>query len=105
MGIALNAPKRKLWDDRLPAWFEYFTDRCGEEVEDDISEEDLASTRTALHTMVSQEAEKMRAAGTATPNVLLAGSSQGGSVALDAALTFTMHGNDCAVKGVAMLRS
>lgn len=84
----------------MAAWFEYYTSRCGEDLEDDINEAHLQALRAALQTLVEEEAGRLEDAG-GRARVLLVGSSQGGSAALDAALS--LEGPPLA--GVAMLRS
>jgi pimeloyl-ACP methyl ester carboxylesterase len=87
----------------MPAWFEYYTCRCGQPVEDEISSHDLLRIRAQLHELIHAEAAKLDAG---TSGVLLVGSSQGGSVALDAALSYrSQEGSDSlGLAGVAMLR-
>merc|ERR1712080_619193 len=94
--IVLDAPKRTVWGERMAAWFEYKTNRDGEDLEDEISEADLVSMRTEIQALVQQEATKLQDAALASPDngsasqpsrIVLVGSSQGASMALDVALT------------------
>lgn len=99
--LLLKAPERKVWGQSMNAWFEYFTDRSGEDREDDINERQLVELREGLQSLIQKEADQLKDLGGAK-RVLLIGSSQGGSAALDAALTW--DGAE-ALGGVAMLRS
>ena len=47
----------------MHAWFEYFTDRSGENREDDINESHLVELRDVLHTLIWEEAGKLRMHG------------------------------------------
>jgi len=69
--------------------------------EDDINEAHLRAIRGALHELVEEEARRLEDVG-GRSRVLLVGSSQGGSAALDAALT--MPGSR-RVAGAVLLRS
>lgn len=104
--IALDAPKRIVWGVRMAAWFEYYTDRSGEDQEDNISETDLAETRAHLHTLLFREVSSasLFSATSCSPRLLLVGSSQGGSAALDAALRLPA-GLEGALVGAVALRS
>mmetsp|Transcript_21520 Transcript_21520/g.50123 ORF Transcript_21520/g.50123 Transcript_21520/m.50123 type:complete len:411 (-) Transcript_21520:36-1268(-) len=99
--LALDAPKRVVWGELMPAWFEYVTCRDGEDVEDEIVEEHLLETRASLHSLVDEEAVRLKEVG-GRSRVLLIGSSQGGSAALDAALSLP---GATPLAGVALLRS
>jgi predicted esterase len=85
----------------MNAWFEYFTDFGGKDKEDDINERHLAEMRGLLHSVIQDEANKLRNRGGAR-RVMLVGSSQGGSAAFDAALTW--EGSE-PLAGVVLLRS
>eukprot|EP00931_Biecheleriopsis_adriatica_P101201 TRINITY_DN76392_c0_g1_i1.p1 TRINITY_DN76392_c0_g1~~TRINITY_DN76392_c0_g1_i1.p1 ORF type:complete len:286 (-),score=6.80 TRINITY_DN76392_c0_g1_i1:55-885(-) len=98
--LALDAPKRKVWGQTMRAWFEYYTERSGQNCEDEINEKQLLEVRSALHVMLQKEADSLKDVG-GVSKLLLVGSSQGGSVALDACLTFPGH---LPVGGVVVLR-
>lgn len=90
----------------MTAWFQYCgPDRSGQDIEDKINEAHLDEVRTVLHPFIEQEAEKLEDLG-GTGRVMLVGSSQGGSTALDVALT--LPAGSAAreyLGGVAMMRS
>eukprot|EP00928_Gymnodinium_smaydae_P032018 TRINITY_DN23309_c0_g1_i1.p1 TRINITY_DN23309_c0_g1~~TRINITY_DN23309_c0_g1_i1.p1 ORF type:complete len:459 (+),score=89.32 TRINITY_DN23309_c0_g1_i1:113-1489(+) len=99
--LCLDAPKRGSRNDEGPAWFEYITNRGGEMEEDEINEQQLFEVRQELHALIRREMERLRHRG-GPRQVMLVGFSQGGSTALDAALTLP---GARPLGGVAMLRS
>mmetsp|Transcript_91895 Transcript_91895/g.163601 ORF Transcript_91895/g.163601 Transcript_91895/m.163601 type:complete len:406 (+) Transcript_91895:46-1263(+) len=100
--ICLEAPRRRLWGEQMSAWFEYITDRSGEDQEDVVNETHVVEVRGALHEMIEAEARHLQEiSGKTRAAVFLLGSSQGGCAACDAALTLATD----SVAGVAMLRS
>ncbi|CAE7870780.1 EB1C [Symbiodinium sp. KB8] len=99
--VGVDAPRRLVWGERMNAWFEYLTDRSGALEEDEINEAQLLETRRAIQALVQQEVNALSEVwNDDSPRVLLMGSSQGGSVACDAALTSPQR-----VAGIVMLRS
>eukprot|EP00439_Symbiodinium_sp_Y106_P046103 s683_g5.t2 len=99
--VGVDAPRRLVWGERMNAWFEYLTDRSGALEEDEINEAQLLETRRAIQALLQREVKALSEVwNDESPRVLLMGSSQGGSVACDAALTSPQK-----VAGIVMLRS
>lgn len=86
-----HAPRRTItWptgpEANVASWYNYFTRRDGDEREHDVLDEGhLASQTRRIHSILDRETSLL--GGDAT-RVLLGGSSQGGTVALHAALSY-----------------
>lgn len=65
---------------RMPAWYDILSMSLGREVD----EQQLRDSATAVHQLIEREIER----GIPAENILLAGFSQGGAVAYEAALTY-----------------
>eukprot|EP00931_Biecheleriopsis_adriatica_P106907 TRINITY_DN81266_c0_g1_i1.p1 TRINITY_DN81266_c0_g1~~TRINITY_DN81266_c0_g1_i1.p1 ORF type:complete len:424 (+),score=103.81 TRINITY_DN81266_c0_g1_i1:46-1317(+) len=102
--VLLEAPRRSVWGERMAAWFEYLSDFSGLDKEDSINQNHLLEMRSALHRLMEEEAQRLQAIHEepGMRRVVLLGSSQGGSMACDAALTLA---GDVLPAGVAVLRS
>ena len=85
-----NAPLRTIdWPEGtehgVSAWYNYFTNRGGTMEQDVLNEVHLAQVTRAIHAIIDNEAAKL---GGDTRRIGLGGNSQGGTVALHAALTY-----------------
>ena len=81
------APQRRIscYDGILQrAWHDYLTDPADDQPQ--IDEQHVHEQRSRLHQLLSAEAQVL---GGSSDRLFVAGYSQGGCVALDAALTFT----------------
>jgi len=105
--MCLNAPERAtaFGCQYVRSWFDYQylcsgsrNEDWGDWLNENINENHLEAMRYALHNLILEEANALGNVG----RVLLVGSSQGGSMALDAALTLPSKES---VAGVIMLRS
>jgi len=65
---------------RMPAWYDILSMSLGREVD----EQQLRNSAAAVHQLIEREIER----GIPAKNILLAGFSQGGAVAYEAALTY-----------------
>ncbi|OZB04998.1 MAG: carboxylesterase [Idiomarina sp. 34-48-12] len=65
---------------RMPAWYDILSMSLGREVD----EQQLRNSAAAVHQLIEREIER----GIPAENILLAGFSQGGAVAYEAALTY-----------------
>ncbi|GAB3287692.1 alpha/beta hydrolase [Pseudidiomarina andamanensis] len=68
---------------RMPAWYDILSMSLGREVD----EQQLRDSAAAVHQLIEREIER----GIPAENILLAGFSQGGAVAYEAALTYPKH--------------
>ena len=66
---------------RMPAWY----DILNMSIDREVDETQLRASATAVHQLIEREIER----GIAPENIILAGFSQGGAVAYEAALTYT----------------
>lgn len=66
---------------RMPAWY----DILSMSIEREVDETQLRASAHAVHQLIEREIER----GIAAENIILAGFSQGGAVAYEAALTYT----------------
>mmetsp|Transcript_65445 Transcript_65445/g.108793 ORF Transcript_65445/g.108793 Transcript_65445/m.108793 type:complete len:411 (-) Transcript_65445:197-1429(-) len=85
-----HAPRRTItWptgpEANVASWYNYFTRRDGWLTHDELDEAHLASQTRRLHSILQREAALL---GGDTRRLLLGGSSQGGTVALHAAISF-----------------
>lgn len=86
-----HAPRRTIsWptgpEPNVASWYNYFTRRDGWECHDELDETHLASQTSRLHGILEREAALL---GGDARRVILGGSSQGGTVALHAAISFS----------------
>ena len=66
---------------RMPAWY----DILNMSIDREVDEAQLRASASAVHQLIEREIER----GIAAENIILAGFSQGGAVAYEAALTYT----------------
>ena len=84
------APRRTIsWptgpETDVPSWYNYFTRRDGELAHDELDEAHLASQTRRIHAMLDREAALL---GGDPRRLILGGSSQGGTVAIHAAVGY-----------------
>eukprot|EP01062_Namystynia_karyoxenos_P031414 TRINITY_DN2330_c0_g3_i1.p1 TRINITY_DN2330_c0_g3~~TRINITY_DN2330_c0_g3_i1.p1 ORF type:complete len:320 (+),score=100.87 TRINITY_DN2330_c0_g3_i1:81-1040(+) len=83
--VCPTAPLRENYEEVKPAWFVYDTDMSGVDEVDEIDPESLDDARARLWALLEEELALLP---DGDPNrLLLGGESQGGSMALDAAVT------------------
>jgi phospholipase/carboxylesterase len=85
-----RAPRRTIsWpsgkEPNVESWYNYFTQRDGADCHDELDEMHLASQTSRLHAILDREVALL---GGDASRVILGGSSQGGTVALHAALSY-----------------
>ena len=84
-----NAPFRNIhWpggtEHGVSAWYDYYTYRGGEERHDDIDESHMAAVTEEIRALIDREVAQLGSAN----RVIIGGNSQGGTVAMHAALSY-----------------